>query len=357
MIKADIKALEIGAPDDWHLHLREGQFLAQTVPATARLHRRAIIMPNLSQPVTTVVRAEEYRHEILSALDASAQHRGRFEPLMTLYLTDSTSADEIMKAAQSPLIYGIKLYPQHATTGSALGVSAPEKLHHLYEIMAEAGLPLLVHGETTDPTVDIFDRESVFIDSIMRPIADRHPHLRIVLEHISTRESAEYVLSERRRMMATVTPHHLWLNRNAMFPRGRISPHHYCLPVLKRETHRQALLDAIGRGHDCFAAGTDSAPHLRTDKESSCGCAGIYNSLCALETYAEIFDQLGALDKLEAFVSHHGARFYGLTFNQTKVQLRRQSWTMPQTAKLGAGLCVPFRAGQTIAWTAVGIGS
>ena len=342
----------VGTPDDWHLHLRQDSFLADTVPPTAKVFRRAIIMPNLSPPVTTVAQALAYRSEIIASLPGQENRdQPGFEPLMTLFLKDDTSVEVVREASISPHVHGIKLYPQDATTGSVNGVSAPEKLHHLYEVMAETGLPLLVHGEKASPEVDVFDRERLFIDTVMRDIADRHPGLRIVLEHITTQESVDYVLSERRRMLATITPHHLWLNRNAIFPGSRINPHHFCLPVLKREHHRLALVKAATSGEDCFAAGTDSAPHLRRDKESSCGCAGIFNAPCALETYAEIFEREGALGRLEGFVSRNGAHFYGLPVNPGKTTLKRRPWRMPAEIAMAGDRCIPFRASEEIAWT------
>ena len=341
--------IRIRKPDDWHLHLRQDDMLRDTVPATARLFGRAIIMPNLDPPVTGVALATRYYRQIIAARPASAPD---FQPLMTLYLTDETTTDEVLAACRSSLIHGIKLYPRDATTGSSQGVGAPERLGHLYELMAEHGLPLLIHGEKSAPDIDVFDRERRFIVDVLMGIVRDHPGLRIVLEHITTMESVKFVVENRQRMMATITPHHLWLNRNAMFPGNRINPHNFCLPVLKRERHRRALVSAATSGQDCFAAGSDSAPHLRGDKESACGCAGIFNAPCALETYAEVFEREGALDRLEAFTSRNGARFYGLEPHLDTVTLKRQPWRMPTAMNLGGGECVPFRAGEEIAWRA-----
>ena len=340
------QTLTLTRPDDWHLHLRDGAALAAVLPDTARQFGRAIVMPNLKPPVTTVADAEAYRARILAALPAGMA----FEPLMTLYLTDRTTPDDIVRAKASGIVHGVKLYPLGATTNSDAGVSALEHCLPVLEKMAEVGLPFLLHGEVTDPDIDIFDREAVFIERTLAPLIARLPELRVVLEHITTAQAAEFVAGASANVAATLTAHHLLMNRNAMLV-GGIRPHHYCLPVLKRETHRQALLKAATSGSAKFFLGTDSAPHARHTKEAACGCAGMYTAHTALELYAEAFDSVGALDQLEAFASFNGPDFYRLPRNTDTVTLRRESWTVPATlAYLDDAPLVPLRAGETLGW-------
>lgn len=314
--------LTITRPDDWHVHLRDGDMLATVLPDTAQRFARAIVMPNLKPPVRTVAEARAYRERILAALPAEMC----FEPLMTLYLTDNTSPEDIRQAKSSGFIHAVKYYPAGATTHSDSGVTDIHRVAAVLETMQEVGLPLLVHGEVTDTDIDIFDREAVFIERVLVPLLERLPRLRVVLEHITTAQAAAFVTAAAANVAATITVHHLLYNRNAMF-QGGIRPHAYCLPVLKRESHRQALVAAATSGNPKFFLGTDSAPHPRHDKESSCGCAGIYSAHAALELYAEVFEQAGALDKLEAFASFHGPDFYGLPRNQEQVTLVKQPWT------------------------------
>ena len=315
-----VDQISLTKPDDWHVHLRDGEALATTVRHSARLFARAIVMPNLEQPVTTVAMAASYRERILAARPAGSQ----FDPLMTLYLTDSTSPGEIEQAARSDFVHAVKYYPAGATTNSANGVTDITKVTGVLEKMATCGVPLLVHGEVTDNDIDIFDREKVFIDSILAPIVDRIPGLKIVLEHITTADAADFVSSQGGNVAATITAHHLLNNRNDLLA-GGVRPHFYCLPVLKRSTHQQALIEAATSGSEKFFLGTDSAPHPQHLKETSCGCAGIYTAPAALELYAEVFDEAGALDKLEGFCSLHGPRFYGLPVNQDNISLHRKS--------------------------------
>ncbi len=339
-------------PDDWHLHLRDGAALATTVPHTARSFARAIVMPNLNPPVTTTELALAYRARILAAIPAHVT----FEPLMTLYLTDNTPAQEIMRARQSGHVTAVKLYPAGATTHSDAGVTALEKTWPALEAMQEHGFPLLIHGEVTDTNVDIFDRERVFIERHLIPLTQRFPALRIVFEHITTKEAVDFVRAASSNVAATITAHHLLLNRNAMLA-GGIRPHNYCLPVLKRETHRLALVAAAISGNPKFFLGTDSAPHTRSTKETSCGCAGMYTAHAAIELYAEAFAEAGALDKLEGFASFYGADFYRLPRNNTRITLRKNAWRVPATYALGNtatahdNSVVPFRANENIAWT------
>ena len=337
--------ISLTRPDDWHLHVRDGAALAYVVPHTARQFRRAIIMPNLKPPVTDTAAALAYRERILAALPVGSD----FEPLMTLYLTDNTAPAEIARAQQSALVHAVKLYPAGATTHSDAGVSAIEKTWPALEAMQEAGLPLLVHGEVTDPEVDIFDREAVFIERVLVPLTLRFPRLKVVLEHITTRHGVDFVLNAPSNVAGTLTAHHLLLNRNAIFS-GGIRPHHYCLPVLKRERHRQALLEAATRGHPRLFLGTDSAPHQRAAKENACGCAGLYTAHAALELYAEAFESAGALDKLEGFASFFGPDFYGLPRNTGTITLRKQDWKVPASYPLADGSVVPMRAGERIRW-------
>jgi dihydroorotase len=335
-------------PDDWHLHLRDGAALKAVLPDTARQFARAIVMPNLRPPVTTVELAAEYRARILAALPAGV----KFEPLMTLYLTDNTSADEIKRAKASGFIYGVKLYPVGATTNSDSGVSDLMKCTNALEAMQDVGLPLLAHAEVTDSDVDVFDREKVFIDRHMTPLLKRYPALKVVFEHITTKDAADFVTSAPNNVAATITAHHLLLNRNDMF-KGGIQPHHYCLPILKRESHRLALVKAAISGNKKFFLGTDSAPHAKHTKEAACGCAGIYTAHAAIELYAEAFEVANALDKLEAFASFYGADFYGLPRNADKITLEKTSWTVPNELTLGNESLVPLRAGQQVHWKLV----
>ncbi|WP_199053888.1 dihydroorotase [Aquitalea sp. ASV15] len=340
-----MQTLTLIRPDDWHLHLRDGAALAAVLPDTARQMGRAIIMPNLKPPVTTVEAAAAYRERILAALPAGS----RFEPLMTLYLTDNTSAEEVRKARASGFVHGIKLYPAGATTNSDFGVSSIDKAMPALEAMADCGMPLLVHGEVTDPAIDIFDREAVFIEQVFQPLLARLPSLRVVFEHITTKDAAEYVASAPDNIAATITAHHLLMNRNAIFV-GGIRPHHYCLPVLKRELHRQALLKAATSGSAKFFLGTDSAPHARHAKEAACGCAGMYTANAAIELYAEAFEAAGALDQLQAFASLNGPAFYGLAPNADTITLVKESWTVPAELSYGDDVLVPLRAGEAIHW-------
>ncbi len=337
--------LTISRPDDWHVHLRDGEMLATVLADTAQRFARAIVMPNLKPPVRTVVEAAAYRERILAALPANMH----FEPLMTLYLTDNTAPEEIRKAKSSGFIHAVKYYPAGATTNADSGVTDIRRVAAALETMQAVGLPLLLHGEVTNAEIDIFDREAVFIERILVPLLERLPHLRVVLEHITTAQAAAFVAAASANVAATITVHHLLYNRNAMF-QGGIRPHAYCLPVLKRESHRQALVAAATSGNPKFFLGTDSAPHPRHDKESSCGCAGIYTAHAALELYAEVFEQAGALDKLETFASFHGPDFYGLPRNQEKVTLVKQPWTVPAALGAGGTTLIPLRAGEAVGW-------
>ncbi len=332
-------------PDDWHVHLRDGAVLADVVPHTAHQFARAIVMPNLKPPVTTTAMAADYRQRILAAVPAGTT----FEPLMVLYLTDNTTADEIRRAADSGFVKGVKLYPAGATTNSDAGVTDLKRCMGALEAMQAAGLPLLIHGEVTDADVDLFDREAVFIDRVLRPLRQSLPDLRIVFEHITTKDAVDYVRDADGDIGATITAHHLLYNRNAIF-KGGIRPHYYCLPVLKREIHRQALVDAATSGHPRFFLGTDSAPHPKGLKEHACGCAGCYTALHAMELYAQAFDAAGALDKLEAFASFNGPDFYRLPRNSEQVTLQRQDWTIPQELQMADTVLVPLDAGQKLGW-------
>jgi dihydroorotase len=334
-------------PDDWHLHLRDGAALTSVVKDTAREFARAIVMPNLKPPVTTVAAAAAYRERILASLPDGS----RFEPLMTLYLTDNTAAKEIAKAKQSGLVHAVKYYPAGATTNSDSGVTDLRKCDAALAALAETAMPLLVHGEVTDGNVDVFDREQVFIERILAPLLASFPRLRVVFEHITTTHAADFVAHAGSNVAATITAHHLLLNRNALFHGNLIRPHHYCLPVLKREEHRRALVSAATSGNPQFFLGTDSAPHARHTKEQACGCAGIYTAHAAMEFYAEVFDAAGALDKLEGFASFHGADFYHLPRNWDTITLRRSAWRVPTELPYADGTLVPLRAGETVAWT------
>jgi len=338
-------SLTITRPDDWHLHLRDGAALAAVLPDTARQFARAIVMPNLKPPVTTVEQAAAYRDRILAALNPGTT----FEPLMTLYLTDNTSPDEIARAKESGFVRAVKYYPAGATTNSENGVTRLDKVSAVLAAMEKQDVPLLLHGEVTDSSVDVFDREQVFIDRHLASIVRDFPGLRVVLEHVTTREAVHFVQAARAGVTATITPHHLLWNRNAIF-HGGIRPHAYCLPVLKREAHRAALVQAATSGNPKFFLGTDSAPHGKHAKETACGCAGIYSAHSALELYAEAFEAAGALDKLEAFASFYGPDFYKLPRNQDTVTLVRQSWTVPAELRMGDDLLVPMRAGEALAW-------
>ena len=332
-------------PDDFHLHLRDGRAMAAVLADTARRFARAIVMPNLKPPVTTTALALHYRDRILGELPDDAE----FEPLMTLYLTDDTPPEEIARAKLSGKVHGVKLYPAGATTHSDAGVTRISRCFHTLERMEQVGMPLLVHGESTDPAIDVFEREPAFIEETLGPLVERFPQLKVVLEHITTREAVQYVEVTGANVAATITSHHLLMNRNALF-QGGIRPHHYCLPVLKREEHREALVEAATSGNPKFFLGSDSAPHARAAKEAACGCAGIYTAHAALELYATAFEEAGALDKLEAFASAHGANFYGLPHNRGSVTLVRKEWRVPETLDFGGEALVPLRAGDTVPW-------
>lgn len=340
-----MQTLTITRPDDWHLHLRDGVAMRDVLPDTARRFARAIVMPNLRPPVTTVEQAAAYRDRILAALSEDMS----FEPLMTLYLTDNTSPEEIAKAEASGFVHGVKLYPAGATTNSDSGVSDLSKCNATLAAMEKLGLPLLVHAEVTDPDVDVFDREAVFIERHMIPLTKRFPGLKVVFEHITTKDAADFVSAAAPNIGATITAHHLLMNRNAMFT-GGIRPHHYCLPILKRETHRLALVAAATSGNPKFFLGTDSAPHAKSAKETACGCAGMYTAHAAIELYAEAFEQTGALDKLERFASFNGADFYGLPRNAGTLTLVKESWLVAPDQSFGDETLVPLRANAEIGW-------
>ncbi len=343
-----MQSITLVRPDDWHLHVRDGEALSTVVPHTAARFGRALIMPNLKPPVTTTAQALAYRERILAAVPGT-----RFEPMMSLYLTDNLPPDEIDRAKACGKIIAVKLYPAGATTNSDAGVTAIDKVYPVLERMEELGMVLCVHGEATGADVDVFDRERVFIERVLSPLVRRFPALRVVFEHITTSEAAQFVRAASSHVAATVTAHHLLLNRNAIFA-GGIRPHHYCLPVLKRETHREALIAAVTSGNPRFFLGTDSAPHSRSAKESDCGCAGCYTAHAGIELYAEAFDAAGALDRLEAFASLNGAAFYGLLPNADRITLQRKSWEVPAAYDyLGADPLVPLRAGESVGWTLV----
>ena len=339
-----IDTLTLTRPDDWHLHLRDGAALTAVLPHTARQFARAIVMPNLRPPVTTAALAVAYRERIVAALPAGAE----FEPLMTLYLTDNLPPDEIARAKAAGVV-AVKLYPAGATTNSDAGVTDLRRTYPTLDSMQREGLPLLVHGEVTDPEVDVFDREAVFIERVLQPLRRDFPGLKIVFEHITTKDAAQYVRDAGAPTAATITAHHLLYNRNAIFA-GGLRPHWYCLPVLKREEHRRALVAAATSGSPKFFLGTDSAPHAAHLKEHASGCAGCYTALSALELYAEAFDAAGALDRLEGFASFHGADFYGLPRNRGTVTLRRQDWTLPEALPYGDAVLKPLRGGEALAW-------
>ncbi len=340
-----MKKLTLNRPDDWHLHVRSGALLKAVLPHTARQFARAIIMPNLKPPVTTVEQALAYREEILQAIPAGLD----FTPLMTLYLTGSTSLEEIRKAATSEHVHAFKLYPAGATTNSDSGVADIEAAYPLFEEMEKQDIPLLVHGEVTDETCDIFDRERVFLETRLARIVDRFPALRIVVEHVTTREAVDFVKAQGPRIAATITPQHLLYNRNAILA-GGIRPHFYCLPVLKREQHREALVQAATSGSPKFFLGTDSAPHLTSLKENACGCAGCFSAPLALELYTEAFEKAGALDKLEGFASFYGADFYRLPRNRGTVTLEKSAWQVPGVYNDGDIAITPLKAGESLTW-------
>lgn len=341
-------SLRIRRPDDWHLHLRDGAALTAVLPHTAARFARAIVMPNLQPPVTTTAMARAYRERILAALPPGSH----FQPLMTLYLTDRTDPAEIALARSSGIVHGCKLYPAGATTHSDAGVTDIRRIDGVLEAMQGAGVPLLVHGEVTQAGVDIFDREARFIDDVLVPLRQRLPRLRIVFEHVTTSAAVQFVRAQREHVGATLTPQHLALNRNALFA-GGMRPHNFCLPLLKRESDRLALLDAVVSGDPRFFLGTDSAPHARATKENACGCAGIYSAHAALELYAQVFEDAGALHRLEAFAAEFGPRFYGLPLNEDFITLRRETWTVPGSYPFGQDVVVPMRAGEQLHWRVV----
>ena len=332
-----------------HLHLRDGVLMRDVLADTARQFARAIIMPNLESPVVSTGQASEYRRRIIESLPEHIQEKGDFKPLMTLYLTETTSTEEIRQAKQGGSIHAVKYYPAGATTNSENGVTAIDKVYPVLEAMAKQNLPLLVHGEVTSPDVDIFDREAIFIERLLCPLMENIPELRIVFEHITTKDAVDFVNEGPDSLAATITPQHLLLNRNALFI-GGIRPHHYCMPVLKAEVHRRAVVDAAISGSPKFFLGTDSAPHARETKESACGCAGIYSAHNAIELYAEVFEKSACLDKLEAFASHHGADFYGLPRNEGTITLEKKSWQIPETLAFGESIIIPFREGEHCQW-------
>jgi len=340
-----MEKLSLTRPDDWHLHLRDGAALEAVLPDTARRFARAIVMPNLVPAIRTTQQALNYRERILGALPDGVA----FEPLMTLYLTDETPPEEIARARLSGAVKAVKLYPAGATTNSDEGVTRISRCFHALERMEELGMPLLVHGEVTDPAIDVFDREKAFIEDVLGPLVERFSQLKVVFEHITTRDAVQYVEVTGANVAATITPHHLLMNRNALF-QGGVRPHHYCLPVLKREEHREALVEAATSGNPKFFLGTDSAPHARHAKEAACGCAGIYNAHAAIELYAVAFEEAGALERLEAFASEHGPAFYGLPRNSGRITLVRESWTVPESIAFGEHALVPLRAGESIPW-------
>jgi dihydroorotase len=341
-----MRTLTIRRPDDMHLHLRDGAAMRSVLADSVRSFARAIVMPNLRPPITTTALAAAYRSRIRDSLPAAAV----FEPLMTLYLTDNTESAEIGRAKQSGIVHAVKYYPAGATTNSDSGVTDLRRCFRVLEAMERAGMPLLVHGEVTTPEVDIFDRERVFLETVLVPLLERFRGLKVVLEHITTREAAQFVTAAPAQVAATITAHHLLLNRNALFA-GGVRPHHYCLPVLKRESHREALLAAALSGNPKFFLGTDSAPHARATKECDCGCAGVYTAHAAIELYAEVFAANDALGRLEGFASEHGADFYGLPRNSGSIELQERSWRVPAELDFGSDTLVPLRGGETVAWS------
>ena len=337
--------ITIRRPDDWHVHFRDDAMLGQVAPWTARQFARAIVMPNLVPPVTNVAAARAYRERILAALPSGAE----FAPLMTCYLTDATDPEEVARGYEEGVFTAVKLYPAHATTHSAHGVTDMDRVMPVLERMTAIGMPLLIHGEVTDPETDIFDREAVFIDRVLGPLRRRLPELRVVLEHVTTEDAVAYVESSGPNLAATITAHHLIINRNAVF-QGGIRPHLYCLPIAKRERHRRALRRAATSGHPAFFLGTDSAPHAIPTKETACGCAGIFTAASTLELYAEVFEEENALDKFEAFASLNGPAFYRLPPNEQRVTLRREAWAVPGRIGEGELAVMPFRAGEHLRW-------
>ena len=342
-----IQQITLTQPDDFHLHLRDGEQMQAVLPYSARQFARAIIMPNLKPPIVSTEMAAAYRQRIVSALPDDLKNS--FEPLMTLYLTDNTTLDEILRSSDSGIVYGVKLYPAGTTTNSDAGVTDIKRCHPVLETMEKCGMPLLVHGEVTDPSVDIFDREKIFIDHVLYPITQHFPGLRIVFEHITTLDAVDFVTSTSDNVAATITAHHLLYNRNAIF-QGGIRPHYYCLPVLKREVHRNALIQAATSGNTKFFLGTDSAPHPRTLKENHCGCAGIFTAHAAIELYAEVFEQAGALDQLESFASFNGADFYRIPRNTTSITLSKTQWKLPEHVDYEDDVLIPLAAGETLRW-------
>ncbi|MCH7815785.1 MAG: dihydroorotase [Proteobacteria bacterium] len=340
--------ISLTQPDDWHLHLRDEEALTTTVPHSARAFARAIVMPNLEPPVTTVAAALAYRDRILAAVPAG----NNFQPLMTLYLTDSLKVEEIERAKSAEPIIAVKYYPAGVTTNSENGVSQIENVYPVLQRMEELELPLLIHGEVTDTDVDIFDREQQFIETVLRPLLQRFPQLKLVLEHITTSHAVDFVLQQANRVAATITVHHLLYNRNHLLA-GGVRPHFFCLPVLKRSSHQQALIKAATGGNPKFFLGTDSAPHSRHNKENDCGCAGIYSAPSAIELYAEVFEAQGALEKLEGFASFYGADFYGLPRNQSQLKLSKSTWQPPKDFPFAEGVVVPIRANETVNWRIV----
>lgn len=341
---SDLKKITLTRPDDWHLHVREGEALKSVVPDTAKQFGRAIIMPNLAIPVTHVAQAQAYREDILAAVSDTD-----FEPLMTLYLTNNTTPEMVREAKASGIVHALKLYPAGATTNSDKGVTDVKNIYPALEAMQEEGLLLLVHGEVTDPEIDIFDREKVFIENTLKPLTNKFPQLKVVLEHITTADAVEFVMGASENVAATITAHHLLMNRNDIFV-GGIRPHHYCLPILKRETHRQALVKAATSGSSKFFLGTDSAPHTQGAKESACGCAGMYTAYHAMELYVEAFDNAQALDKLESFASFNGPDFYGLPRNTDSISLVKETWKVPSSLNMGNDKVIPLRAGENCYW-------
>ena len=341
-----MKQITLTRPDDWHLHLRQGEVMRSVVEMTARQMGRAIVMPNLSSPVTTAEQALAYRKEIVGALSKES----RFKPLMTLYLTDNTTKQDIIEAGSAKHVYAVKLYPAGATTNSDSGVTNLQKTYSALEQMQKEGVPLLVHGEVTHSDIDVFDREAVFIETVLEPLIKQFPGLKVVLEHITTKDSVDFVLESKSNIGATITPHHLLANRNHMLV-GGIKPHYYCLPVLKRKSpHQESLISAATSGNPKFFLGTDSAPHDRNEKESACGCAGVFSAHAAIELYAEVFEKAKRLEKLEGFASHFGADFYGLERNPDTITLEKASWTVPESYEFSNSSVVPFFAGSDLSW-------
>ncbi|RLM27099.1 dihydroorotase [Brenneria alni] len=337
--------LKIRRPDDWHIHLRDDQMLETVLPYTSRFFGRAIVMPNLTPPITSIASAIAYRQRILSAIPEG----DNFQPLMTCYLTDSSNVAEVVNGFEQGVFTAAKLYPANATTNSSHGVTSIANIYPILEKMQKTGMPLLIHGEVTDPAVDIFDREARFIESVMEPLRQQFPELKVVFEHITTKEAAQYVVSGNDYLAATITPQHLMFNRNHMLV-GGVRPHLYCLPILKRNTHQQALRNAVASGCNRLFLGTDSAPHAKHRKESDCGCAGVFNAQAALSAYATVFDEMNALDKLEAFCSLNGPRFYGLPLNEDWIELHRKPVSFPEEISMGSESLIPFLAGQRLDW-------